>query len=187
MLAWYYLSIVAIATFINLSTQQGILNYFDGYRSSFKFHQQGNVNIILSAPHGGSITPSDVPNRTSGGCLRLSGVNAGVCTWWFNDTCIDGQRCNSTTVKDTLSDEFAQNVANELQIQYSLQPFVIIGKWARSKVDFNREIDEATLNHPEAIIAYQDYHSNIEQAVDKVNQKFRKGLLIDIHGHGQGK
>ena len=187
MLAWYYLSIIAIASCIHQSNQQGTLNFLDGYRSSCKFHQQGNVNIIISAPHGGSITPSDVPNRKSGGCLRLSGENAGICTWWFNDTCLDGQHCNTTTVKDTLSDEFAENVANELRILYSLQPFVVIGKWSRIKVDFNRDVDEATLNHPEAITAYQSYHSNIQQAINKVNQKFSKGLLIDIHGHGAGE
>ena len=111
---------IVLAYFSHESYGQLPLPYTLGYRSSFKSYQQGNVNLILSAPHGGSLMPSDVPDRTLGGCLRLTGPNAGVCTWWFNDTCIDGQRCNTTTVKDTLSDEFAENVANELSKQYGL-------------------------------------------------------------------
>ncbi|UJR13371.1 hypothetical protein I4U23_000388 [Adineta vaga] len=181
-LTCHYIFIISFLFFVDQSEQQKLLNYIDGYRSSFKFNQQGNMNLIISAPHGGSLMPNDLPDRTIGGCLRQTGI----CTWWFNDTCIDGKRCNSTTVKDTLSDEFAENVANELSIQYSLQPFVVIGKWSRMKVDFNRESQEATLNHPEAINAHRHYHANIQQAIQKINQNFRKGLLLDIHGHGVG-
>ncbi|CAF0983730.1 unnamed protein product [Adineta steineri] len=186
MLTWYSLSIIIVLFFIDSSIEQGTLNFLDGYRSSCKHHQQGNVNLIISAPHGGTLLPDDLPNRTIGGCLRKTGTNAGICAWWFNDTCTDGERCNATTVRDTLSDEFAENVANELNIQYQLKPFIVIGKWNRIKIDFNREINEATLNHPEAIAAHHSYHSNIQQAINKINQNFGKGLLLDIHGHSAG-
>lgn len=187
MFVWYYLASFAIVSFFGLSIQQGPLEYTDGYRSSCKFHQQGNVNLIISAPHGGSILPADVPDRTAGGCRRKTGLHANVCTWFYNDSCLDGEPCASTTVKDTLSDQFAENVANELSEKWSLRPYVVIGKWSRRKIDFNREINEATFNYPEAILAYQSYHSNIEQAVNEVSQKFGKGLLLDIHGQGAGK
>jgi hypothetical protein len=188
MFAWYYLSIFAIISFVDGSIQEKTLKYIDGYRSSCKFHQHGNINLIISAPHGGSILPSDVPDRTSGGCLRKTGEHAGVCTWIYDDPCDDGEKCESTTVKDTLSDEFAENVANELYETWGYKPFVTIGKWNRKKVDFNREINEATFNYPEAILAYQSYHSSIEQAVDEISLKFgNKGLLLDIHGHGAGE
>ncbi|CAF1272827.1 unnamed protein product [Adineta ricciae] len=186
LLTYFYISIVAVVLLSSRAEQRRILNYIDGYRSSFKYHQQGNVNLIISAPHGGSLTPNDLPDRKIGGCRRQSGINAGLCTWWYNDTCIDGQRCNTTTVKDTLSDEFAENVVNELDIQYALKPYVVIGKWSRTKIDFNREIQEATLNHPEAMSAHRHYHGNIQQAVDKIKLNFGKGLLLDIHGHSVG-
>jgi hypothetical protein len=178
---------LTVTFFPHGSVQQQSLPYTFGYRSSFKLHQPGTVNILLSAPHGGIVTPDDVPDRTIGGCLRMAGPNAGSCTWFYNDTCLDGERCNTTTVKDTRSDEFAENVANELNKTWGYKPFVIIAIWSRMKVDFNREIGEATLNYPEAITSYQGYHSFINQAVDQINATFGTGLLIDIHGHGQGK
>ncbi|CAF3701218.1 unnamed protein product [Rotaria sordida] len=168
------------------SIQQQPLPYALGYRSSFRFHQPSTINLLLSAPHGGNVMPSDVSNRTIGGCLRTSGPNAGHCTWLYNDACVDGTRCNATTVKDDKSDEFAENVANELNKTWGYKPSVIIANWSRKKVDFNREINEATFNHPEAIAAYQGYHTFIDQAVDQINANFGTGLLIDIHGHGDG-
>jgi hypothetical protein len=183
MFAWYYLIIFVIVSFVDLSIQQKTIKFIDGYRSSCKFHQENDVNLIISAPHGGGIMPRDVPDRTEGGCIRKTGV----CTWFYDDPCDDGERCDVTIVRDSLSDEFAENVANELSEKWSLTPSVIIGKWSRRKVDFNREIDEATLNYPEAILAYQSYHSNIEEAVNRIYQKCGKGLLIDIHGHSAGE
>ena len=159
----------------------------DGYRSSCAFNWNGNVNLILSAPHGGSFLPFDVPDRRSGGCRRRFGSNADRCTWFYNDACLDGQPCNATLVQDTLSDQFAENVADELSRRWNYRPFMVIGRWSRKKVDFNREMNEATFNHPEAIAAHQSYHSNLEQMILRVNRTFGRGLLIDIHGHAEPK
>ena len=178
---------VFLSLLIVPSIEQGPLPYTDGYRSSCKQHLNGSVNLIISAPHGGSAMPFDVPDRMVGGCRRQSGANAGRCTWIYDDPCQDGQRCATTVVQDMLSDEFAENVANELFARWNLKPYVIIGKWSRKKVDFNREINEATLNHPQAMLAHQSYHSSIEMSINEINRDFGKGLLIDIHGHGVGK
>ncbi|UJR11119.1 hypothetical protein I4U23_015301 [Adineta vaga] len=182
----FYIFCFSFVLFSHESIQQQSLPYTAGYRSSFRFHQTGNINLLISAPHGGTVMPYDVPDRTIGGCLRTSGLNAGECTWFFNDTCSDGNICNTTTVRDTQSDEFAENVANELNKTWGYKSYVIIGTWSRKKVDFNREIDEATLNHPEAIAAYQAYHAFINQTVNYIHNNYDTGLLIDIHGHGQG-
>jgi len=155
--------------------EQESFEYIDGYRSSSKYHFKGNVNIILSAPHGGNLVPDDVPDRTE------SVYN--TCSSNANDS-FPGK---ITVVKDTRTDEFTENVANELNRIWNLKPFVIIGKWHRKKVDFNREILEGTLNHPEAISAYENYHTNLNDAINQVNHLFGKALLIDIHGHSQGK
>ena len=178
-------SFLFLLLFFNRSIES--VTFTDGYRSSSSFDWNGNVNLILSAPHGGSLLPVDLPDRTSGGCRRPLGTNAQRCTWIYNDSCLDGQPCQATTVQDTLSDLFAENVANELQRGWNLRPFLVVGRWSRKKVDFNREVNEATFNHPEAITAHRSYHSALEQMIDRVNQTFGRALLIDIHGHSQGK
>lgn len=155
------------------SMEQNLFEYIDGYRSSCKYHSQGNVNIILSAPHGGYLMPEDVPDRTGG-------------TYISTKNSSKQERYRTTVVKDSATIEFAENVAEELVKKWNLKPFLIIGKWHRRKVDFNRDIHEGTLNHPEAIIAYDNYHSYLTDAIEQVNRLFNKGLLIDIHGHGQG-
>jgi N-formylglutamate amidohydrolase len=158
--------------------EQEPFEYIDGYRSSCKYYLNGNINIILSAPHGGNLMPDDVPDRTEGIYIRSSNSN---------DSVRDEERCQTTVVKDTATVEFAENVANELFKKWNFKPFIIIAKWHRKKVDFNREIREGTLNHPEAKLAYENYHMNLNIAIDRVNQLFNKGLLIDIHGHSQAK
>lgn len=152
--------------------------YIDGYRSCCKYHFNGNINIILSAPHGGSLIPDNVPDRA---------YSVSNCASNINDNCRDEQRGKITVVKDSRTDEFTENVANELNRMEDLKPFIIIGQWHRKKVDFNREIFEATLNHAEVIRAYENYHRNLNNAINRVNHSFGKGLLVDIHGHAQGK
>ena len=49
----------------------------------------------------------------------------------------------------------------------------------RSKLDANREINEATFNVPDAGRAFQDYHNFIRKARSAISGA---GLLLDIHG-----
>ena len=162
--------------------------YFSGYRNSFKAIRLDlpNTNIILSSPHAGSEMPNDIPDRSLGGCKRTS---TNLCTFYFNDSCTDGNRCSVTTVQDFASfDPFVEQLVNEINRRYNLLPFAIIAKWNRKKVDFNREINEATFNHPQAIKSYTNYHHYLQKAIKRIERKFNgKGLLIDIHQHGQGK
>jgi N-formylglutamate amidohydrolase len=162
--------------------------YSSQYRNSFKairLHLP-NVNLILSSPHAGSDMPTNLPDRTIGGCQRN---NSNACTFYFNDTCSNGNRCSVTTVQDFADfDPFAERIADELYNQYGMLPYVIIAKWNRKKIDFNREIDEATFNHPMAIKAYRKYHDYLQNAIKKIQKKFHgKGLLLDLHQHAQGK
>jgi N-formylglutamate amidohydrolase len=162
--------------------------YFSGYRNSFKILPiyLSNTNIILSSPHAGSDMPEDIPDRTIGGCRR---DNSTKCTFNFNDSCSNGIRCSVTTVQDFAGfDTFTEQVVNELNKTYNLIPSVIIAKWNRKKIDFNREINEATFNHPQAIKSHRRYHNYLKKAIHQIEQKFNgNGLLLDIHQHGRGK
>ncbi len=173
-----YISNFVIVLFSVKLMEQEPFEYIDGYRYSCKYHFKANVNIILSAPHGGNLMPDDVPDRTEGTYIRSSDTD---------DSFRKEERCKTNVMKDTSTLEFTENVANELFKKWNFKPFIIIGKWHRKKIDFNREILEGTLNHPEAISAYKNYHMYLNDAIDRVNQLFNKGLLIDIHGHSQGK
>jgi len=162
--------------------------YRSGYGNSFKAIQLhlANTNIILSSPHAGSDIPDDIPDRSVGGCQRNYST---ICTFQFNDSCSDGKRCSVTTVQDFADfDPFAERVADELYRTYKILPFTIIAKWNRKIIDFNRNINEATFNHPKAMKSYNRYHNYLEKAVKRIKQKFNgKGLLLDLHQHGQGK
>jgi N-formylglutamate amidohydrolase len=162
--------------------------YFSGYRNAFKAFRLNltNTNIILSSPHAGSVMPHDIPDRTQGGCRQ---VNSSVCTYNYTDMCIHGQRCSITTVQDFADfDPFTERVADELYRTYGLRPFVIVATWNRKKIDFNREINEATFNHPTSMKAYRGYHRYLTKAIERIEQRYHgQGLLLDIHQHGQGK
>ena len=162
--------------------------YSSSYRNSFKSIRLDlpNVNLILSSPHAGSDMPNDLPNRTTGGCQTST---SDTCTFYFNETCSTGRRCSVTTVQDFADfDPFAERIVEELYDQYRLLPYAVIAKWNRVKIDFNREINEATFNHPKAIKAYEKYHNYLQRAIRKIERKFNgTGLLLDLHQHAQGK
>lgn len=161
--------------------------YTTDEQNSFKAIQfkLPNINLILSAPHAGSDMPDNVPvNRTQGGCKRNN-----TCTFYFNDTCSDGIRCPVITVQDFATfDTFTEQLVEELSNRYGMIPYAIVAKWNRQKIDYNREIKEATFNHPKTIQSHQEYHQCIENSIKDLQRKFRNpGLLLDLHQHAQGK
>lgn len=182
--------LILILCLISLTSSDSLTSpyYQTGYRNSFKFINLhlSNTNIILSSPHAGSDMPDDIPDRTMGGCQRN---NSNVCTFHFNVSCSDGKRCPITTVQDFADfDPFTERIVEELYETYGLLPYAIIAQWNRKKIDFNREENEATFNHPKTIKSYRRYHSYLNKAVKRIRKKYSgKGLLLDIHQHGQGK
>lgn len=61
------------------------------------------------------------------------------------------------------------------------RPHVVYNNLHRSKLDANREINESTLNVPDAITAYHNYTNFINKAKSAISGR---GLLLDVHGHG---
>lgn len=62
-----------------------------------------------------------------------------------------------------------------------MRPHVVYNILKRSKLDTNREINQATFNVPDAIKAYHNYTNFINKALSAIPDR---GLLLDIHGHG---
>lgn len=118
----------------------------------------GELPIILSAPHGGRLTPGDLPNRTTG---RLQ--------------------------RDAFTAELATAMRTAMQRKYGAAPHLVICHLARVKLDANREIKEAAQGNATAEKAWHEYHGFLDEAEKSVLQKYPKGLYLDIHGHSHDK
>ena len=124
-------------------------------RNAYTTYYPGNIPIILSIPHGGDITPSEISNRTYG-----------------------------VTVTDSNTIELGMAISNYLFSNYNIRPHVIINNLKRTKLDANRDKTEAAQNNIFAERAFDEFHYYISSARDEIIKNFNTGLLFDIHGHG---
>ena len=126
----------------------GVGNYITYY--------PGNSPIILSAPHGGDLTPDDIPDRSWG-----------------------------TTVTDTNTKQLTLAIMNFLDTNHNIKPHVIINNLKRTKLDANRDKVEAAQGDISAERAFDEFHHYISKAKEKILTDYTDGLFLDIHGHGQ--
>ncbi len=115
----------------------------------------GNMPLIISAPHGGTSLPSELPDRTYG-----------------------------TFDTDTSTDNLARAVRTAVFNRYGRYPHVIICNIDRQKIDCNREIIEGAQGNANTILAWNEYHTFIQIAKQAVISSTGRGLLIDLHGQG---
>lgn len=115
----------------------------------------GTLPLVLAAPHGGRLTPADIPDRQQG-----------------------------TTVADSDTDRLAEALAQALAERTGRWPHLVVCHLARIKVDTNRSRDEGS-EHPLAAQAWDTYHGFLAEARDAVKAGFAAGLLVDVHGHGR--
>jgi len=125
----------------------------------------GNMPLIISAPHGGTIAPSTIPDRTATICGNSS----------------------VTTVTDSNTDDLARALDTSLRNLLGCRPHTIICRLDRIKVDMNREINEATCGNAIAQTTWYNYHAYIDTARKYILAKYGRGLFIDLHGHGHTK
>jgi len=120
----------------------------------------GNMPLVISAPHGGTYKPDEIPERSGSDIV---------------------------TVRDMNTIELALQVEQALLSSYDVQPFVVINHLHRSKLDMNRDIKEATSGNKEAETPWYNYHNYIESALEKAIDEFGFAIFIDLHGHGHDK
>jgi N-formylglutamate amidohydrolase len=122
--------------------------------------QKGNLPLILSVPHGGTLECENIPKRTSG----ILGI-------------------------DVKTIEIAKNLITILQTNFKQKtsivktPSYVISMVHRSKIDLNREKTEAYMQ--ESYLAkeiYEFYHKKIEEIVLHNLKVYNHSLLIDLHG-----
>ena len=93
-------------------------NAYYGRESYIEYHA-GNLPIILSAPHGGRLTPDEINDRTYG-----------------------------TLVTDDNTYELTKTIMDSMVVRFGGYPHVILCKLKRTKLDANRDSTEAAQENP---------------------------------------
>jgi N-formylglutamate amidohydrolase len=118
----------------------------------------GTLPVIVSAPHGGTLQPASIPNRTGP---------------------------NATTVRDTNTELLAEDIHAAFATPATgSTPHTIIVRLHRVKLDANREVVEAAEGNPIAERTWREYHGFIDAAREAVLAQHGRGFYIDLHGHG---
>ena len=124
--------------------------------------QRGELPIIITAPHGGSLAIPGVPKRVGPEGELKSG--------------------KFVTGQDTRTFELATATAKRVEELTGKQPYLVAMKAHRQFVDPNRPEKEA-VEHPNAQVVHAAFHGQVREFVDELRKKFPQGaLLLDIHG-----
>jgi hypothetical protein len=121
--------------------------------SNYVEYIAGDIPLIISAPHGGTLKPVALPDRKDG-----------------------------EFTSDAYTEELIRTVQQVLHHCFGHYPHIIICRVERHKVDCNREIEEGAGAQPDARQAWNDYQRFIEIAQSNVLASAGKGLYIDLHG-----
>ncbi|MEM6722015.1 MAG: immunoglobulin-like domain-containing protein [Bacteroidota bacterium] len=126
----------------------------------------GNLPIIISAPHGG---------------LLQSGQTIGGTFYPDNDSTLPDRTCG-VNERDDNTDILVREMQQEIFNLTGCYAHVIINNLHRSKLDPNREINEATCGNSNSAAHWNAYHAFVDQASASVEANWGKGLFIDLHG-----
>ncbi|WP_452602109.1 T9SS type A sorting domain-containing protein [Pontimicrobium sp. MEBiC06410] len=139
---------------------------FSGDTREYIEYIPGNLPIIISAPHGG---------------VKQSGATVGGVFYPDNDSSLNDRNCG-TNERDDNTDILIREIQTEIFNLTGCYAHVIINNLHRSKLDPNREQNEATCGDPDALDHWNAWHSFIDQASTAVETNWGKGLYIDLHG-----
>lgn len=145
-----------VSTILNFTYSQEFIPgeiYYDS--TGYVEYRAGNLPIVMSVPHGGSLMPNSIPDRDCPGCVYA---------------------------KDIWTQEIADGMYNEFVTETGCYPHVIINLLHRVKFDANRDIGDAADGNPTVEIAWQSYHDFIDAAEMQIASDYGKGIFLDIHG-----
>jgi hypothetical protein len=132
------------------------VSYFG--RSQYIEYVAGNLPLIFAAPHGGHLTPGEIPDRTP----ALCGGTA-------------------TTGNDTNTQELTRAI--QAAFGPGKYPHVVFNRLHRLKLDANRDLTEGACGDAEAEFAWHEFHDFIALAKTRVLSDSGKGWFTDVHGH----
>lgn len=121
--------------------------------------EAGDLPIILTAPHGGRGSIVGVEERGGKGIAR------------FRNT------------SDVFTDQLTEKLADALEAKLGQRPYVIIARFHRKYIDANRRASQAYESEA-ARPVYDTYHNAISAARRDIIDRWRRGILLDVHGQG---
>ncbi|HSG09079.1 MAG TPA: Ig-like domain-containing protein [Longimicrobiales bacterium] len=129
------------------------VSYFG--RADYVEYVPGDLPLVVSVPHGGALTPTEIPDRPTG-----------------------------TTVTDVNTVETSRAVRDAFLQRTGRAPHLVIAHLKRTKLDPNREIVEAAQGNPYAENAWAEFQAYIDVAEERIVEDYGSGLFLEIHGHG---
>ena len=137
-------------------TPGDIISDSQGYIS----YRVGNMPIIITVPHDGTLAPSTFPDRT-GSSARAE---------------------NTRKVAEQFAYFFNAN-------SNGLYPHIIYNNISRSKLDPDLNQMDGAQGNSYANLSYGTYHSFLQTAIDSVEAYFDAGILLNLveHNHSNQK
>jgi N-formylglutamate amidohydrolase len=122
--------------------------------------QYGNMPLVISVPHGGTLGPDSIPDRT----------------------CPD-----AVTTTDLNTVELLFAIDSVFKKDFGIQPYFVVTHLKRIKLDQNRALSEASCNNNRVLGFWRGYHGSIDSFIKLIVTKYKQCLFIDLHGHGHEK
>jgi len=117
----------------------------------------GEIPLVIIAPHGGDLAPAELPDRVCSGCIT-------------------GNDLNTQALARTISDAFSGRIGK--------RPYLVINRLQRRKFDGNRDVQEATAGYAPLAPMWTQFQGAIDSAKVRARRLHPRILVIDLHGHG---
>lgn len=118
----------------------------------------GDLPIVLSVPHAGSLRPDEIPDR------RFSEQDP-----------------------DPWARELVLLVAQRIEDRTGLRPHLIVNPYHRARVDPDTDLYDGARRNPLAVQVWTEYHAAIEQAGSQILAQCGWGHYFDLHTTGQDR
>ena len=117
----------------------------------------GQIPLVIIAPHGGDLAPAELPDR--------------VCTG-----CVTGNDLNTQALARAISDAFSGRIGK--------RPYLVINRLHRRKFDANRDLQEATAGYAPLAPMWSRFQAEVDSVKVRAHRLHPRALVIDLHGHG---
>jgi hypothetical protein len=116
----------------------------------------GTAPLVIVAPHGGSLKPANIPDRTCAGCEFLADAN---------------------------TEELARLVVEAFVRRTAQRPYLALNHLHRVKFDGNRDRAEATGGNAQLDGVWTGWQSSLDSARLRAARLNGRALYVELHGH----